>query len=80
MLAVVSRHMATSETCDHDLEAEYLYPSDVDVLGLSEAGGELHVALAVPCPECDAALRVETAVTSVDEGEFDLPLDDSRYD
>jgi len=50
------------------------------VLALTDDGEDLHVALAIPCPECDAPLRVETAVTSVREGEFELPLDDDRYD
>jgi hypothetical protein len=72
--------MSTPETCDHDLDAEFLYPSDVDVLDLSNHGDDVVVALALPCPECDQALRVETTVSAVAEGEFDLPLDDTRYD
>ncbi len=72
--------MSTPETCDHDLDAEYLYPSDLDVLDVYDEDGETRIAVALPCPECDAALRVGTAVTSVAEGTFELPLDDSRYD
>jgi len=72
--------MPEGTACEHDPDAEYLYPSDVDALDVSDENGETHIAVAVPCPECDAALRVETLVTSVTEGDFDLPLDDSRYD
>ncbi len=72
--------MSTPETCEHDLDPEYLYPSDVDVLDVDDEDGTTQIAVALPCPECDAALRVDTAVTSVTEGDFELPLDDSRYD
>lgn len=66
-------------SCDHDLDAEYLYPGDIDVLDVYEDDG-VRVKFAVPCPDCAAALEIETSIDSVEEGEFDLPLDDDRYD
>lgn len=66
--------------CDHELDAEYLYASDADVLSIEDADGEVRVTLALPCPNCGQALSLESTVDSVEEGDFDLPLDDKRYD
>jgi len=64
--------------CPHDLDAEYLYPSDVDVLGLEGRGGNLVVRFALPCPDCGEALEVGATVDSIEESDLDLPLDDAE--
>ncbi|MES3517373.1 MAG: hypothetical protein PPP58_06900 [Natronomonas sp.] len=66
-------------SCTHELEAEFLYPSDTDVLDLYEDGG-LRVRLALPCPECGTALELDAGVEAIEEGDFELPLDDELYD
>ena len=67
--------------CAHDIDAEFVYPSDSDVLDVYVEAGELRVALAIPfCPECGTSPELETSVETVAEGEFELPLDDDRYD
>ena len=38
------------------------------------------MALAIPCPECGTGLELDASVETVAEGEFELPLDDDRYD
>lgn len=69
-----------SDECAHDLDAEYIYPSDVDILETENDGGDVVFTLALPCPECGTALKVRTRSESVVEGDFELPLDDSLYD
>lgn len=67
-------------SCAHELDAEYLYPGDTDVLEIYEGDDGVHVTLALACPECGEALEIDTAVESVEEGDFELPLDDELYD
>ncbi|WP_411714641.1 hypothetical protein [Natronomonas sp.] len=67
-------------SCDHELDAEFLHPSDADVLEIADHDGGLQVKFALACPECGHSLVLESAVESVEEGEFDLPLDDELYD
>jgi hypothetical protein len=68
-------------SCTHDLDAEYLYPGDTDVLELYEGDDRnIRVKLALPCPECGEALELDTSVESIEEGDFELPLDDELYD
>lgn len=67
-------------SCDHELDAEYIYPSDADVLSIEDGDGEVRVTIALPCPNCGQALSLESTVDSVAEGDFDLPLDDEMYD
>ena len=67
-------------SCDHDLDAEYLYPSDADVLDIYDGEGGLRVTLAIACPECGEALSLDASVETVEEGDFELPLDDDLYD
>jgi len=64
-----------------DLDPEYLYPSDADVLEISSTdGGGIRIRLAVPDPETGAGLVLEATVDSVEKGDFELPLDDDPYD
>lgn len=64
-------------TCEHDLDAEYLHPSDGRVLEFYEDDTDsLRVAIAVPCPECDQAVRLETVVESTEELDVDTPFGD----
>lgn len=66
-------------SCSHDLDAEYLYPVDVEVLDVVDsASGEIQVELALPCPECDQPLKLTMDVASVEETELSLPLDDAE--
>lgn len=69
-----------SDECTHELDAEYVYPSDVDVLGTENDGETVVFTLALPCPECGRALEITARSETITEGDFQLPLDDSRYD
>lgn len=67
--------------CPHPLDAAFLYPSDVSILDVDEdVDGRLLVTLALECPECGAALEATAGVSSVEEGDFELPLEDDPYD
>jgi hypothetical protein len=72
--------MSVGRDHEHDLEVEYIYPSDVDVLDVNQRGGDLVVEFALPCPECGDALELEATVTEVGESDLELPLDDEYYD
>lgn len=65
---------------DYDLDAEYLYPSDADVLEISPSPDGIRVKFAVPDPETGDGLVLEALVESIEKGDFELPLDDDRYD
>lgn len=66
-------------SCAHDLDAEYLYPTDVEVLDIVHGpDGAVRVELALPCPECDQPLKLTMDVVSVEETELSLPLDDAE--
>ena len=69
-----------SDECTHELDAEYIYPSDIDVLETENDGKDVVFTLALPCPECGTALEVRARSESIVEGDFELPLDDSLYD
>lgn len=62
--------------CDHDLDPEYLHPSDGRVLEIYEDDDSLRFAIAIPCPECDQALRVDATVDSTEEIDVDTPFGD----
>ena len=66
--------------CTHPLDPEFVHPGDVDVIGVADDGDGVYFKLALPCPECSAPLEVHAGVDEVQEGEFELPLDDARYD
>ncbi|MEF8778619.1 MAG: hypothetical protein V5A36_06895 [Natronomonas sp.] len=63
-----------------DLDAEFLYPSDADVLDIFESDDGICVRFAVPDPETGTGLVLEAVVESIEEGDFEFPLDDDRYD
>lgn len=66
-------------SCSHDLDAEYLYPTDVEVLDVVEGlDGDVQIELALPCPDCDQPLKLTMDVASVEETELSLPLDDAE--
>jgi len=65
---------------EHELSAEFLYPSDADVLDIYESGDSLLVDVAVICPECSETLALTATVESVTDAEVDLPLDEEYYD
>lgn len=69
-----------SDNTDFDLDAEFLYPSDADVLDISSSADGIQIRLAVPDPETGAGLVLEATVDSIEEGDFELPLDEERYD
>lgn len=64
--------------CPHDIDAEYLYPSDVDVLEVTDSDGAVLIRFALPCPDCGRALELEAEVESVEESDLDLPLPDAE--
>lgn len=63
---------------EHELEAEYLSPSDTDVLEIEPGGGGLQIRVAVPCPECGQTLALDAQVDSVTEIDLELPLEDAE--
>ncbi|WP_255149091.1 hypothetical protein [Halorarius halobius] len=67
--------------CDHPLDAEYLYRSDVEVLEFVDDDGPM-LRVAFPCPECGHALEADLAVEEVSESHLELPLEDTeeQYD
>jgi len=65
-------------SCDHPLNAEYLYLSDAVVVDLSEREDGLAVRLAVPCPECGETLELTAGVETVREADYELPLEDAE--
>lgn len=67
-------------SCDHDVGAESLYPSDADVLDIAGSDGEISVTFAAPCPDCGTGLALAATVDTIEDEDFDLPLDDERYD
>jgi len=69
-----------ADNTDFDLDPEFLYPSDADVLDISAADDGIRIRLAVPDPETGEGLVLEAVVESVEEGDFELPLGDDRYD
>lgn len=66
------------ENCDHELDAEYLYPADAQILEIADRDGEPTFTVAVPCPECDQPLELTLTVESIEESALSLPLDDAE--
>lgn len=67
-------------SCEHDIDAEYLHRSDADVMDIYEENETVRVSFALQCPDCGETLVLDAGVERVEEGEFDLPLDDDPYD
>ncbi|MFC6733453.1 MULTISPECIES: hypothetical protein [unclassified Haladaptatus] len=67
-------------SCSHPLDAEFLYPSDAEVLAIEQRDDSdaLVVTLALPCPECGHDLRVETQVSSVEETVMEARMEDPQ--
>lgn len=65
-------------SCDHPLDAEYLYASDVDVLEFVDAGGTPVLRVAFPCPECGQAMEADLPVRDAEESSLELPLEDAE--
>lgn len=61
---------------EHELEAEYLHPTDAKVLSIHSEDDGLAVLIAVPCPECGDTLELFAPVSKVEESELELPLED----
>lgn len=68
--------------CEHPIDAEYLFRSDVTVLEFVDDDGTAVLRVAFPCPECGDALETDLPVVDVRETSLDLPLDDveDQYD
>lgn len=62
----------------HDLEAEYLSPSDAAILEIESADSGLELHVAVPCPECGQSLALDTTVEKISEIDLELPLEDAE--
>lgn len=65
-------------SCDHDLDPEFLYPSDAAVLDLHKEDGDLMIRFAIPCPECDQPVELDARVEEKREASLSLPLDDAE--
>lgn len=67
-------------SCDHDLDAEYLYPSDVVVLDLYEESETDSIAIrfALPCPDCDATIELVASVDQIGETDLEIPIEDTE--
>lgn len=70
--------MSTDTNHEHELEAQYLSPSDTEVLEIEPGEGGLEVRVAVPCPECGQALALDAAVSMISEIDLELPLEDAE--
>lgn len=70
--------MAPTNSHEHELEAEYLSPTDAEILEIEagEQGLQLHVA--VPCPECGQTLALDAPVSAISEIDLELPLEDAE--
>jgi hypothetical protein len=69
-------------SCEHPLDAEFLYPSDAAVVDLFDRDGELAIRLALPCPECGETIELTAEVGAAREADYELPLEDAeeQYD
>lgn len=67
-------------SCSHDLDAEFLYPGDADIVDIYDDDGDIGVTFALSCPDCGEALSLDASVDSIEEGDFELPFDDDLYD
>ncbi|WP_049927674.1 hypothetical protein [Halopiger goleimassiliensis] len=65
---------------EHELEAEYLSPSDATVLEIEDEDGGLRLEVVLPCPTCNEPVRASAPVESVVDADVELPVDDSIYD
>lgn len=70
--------MTPTTNHEHELEAEYLSPSDAEVLEIEPDGDGIALRIAVPCPECGQSLALDTAISSVSEIDLELPLEDAE--
>ena len=66
--------MSVDSDHEHELDAEYLYPSDAQILEIYEEGGALRIRIAIPCPDCDETLALDAAVENVEEVDMEVPL------
>jgi phage terminase large subunit GpA-like protein len=69
-------------THDHHPNAEFLYPSDAEILDLYNEGNSIAIRFALPCPDCDETLELTATVDHIGETDLEIPLDDAedRYD
>lgn len=63
-------------SCDHDLDPEYLYPSDAQILDFHDDDGTLVIRVAVPCPECDESVAIEASAERIEAVDLEIPLGD----
>lgn len=64
---------------EHDIDGQYLAPSDGEVLDVYGTGDDFTIEVVVPCPECDQALEVTfSSPTAVEESDIEFPLDDAE--
>lgn len=65
-------------SCEHDVDAEYLYPSDARIHEITGRDGGIRLAVVVPCPECGQALKLTATVEEVEEVSLEVPFDDAE--
>lgn len=70
--------MTNDTNHDHELEAEYLSPSDAELLEVAPGDGGLELSVAVFCPECGQTLALDAPVAESSEIDLELPLEDAE--
>ena len=61
---------------EHDLDPEFLHPTDAVVLAIFERDGTLAIRFGIPCPECGESVEAVAEVTEIEKSDLELPLDD----
>lgn len=66
----------------HEIDTEYIHPSDALVLELFERNNVLRIRFGVPCPECGESVEVVASADRIEPSDLELPLEDAeeQYD
>lgn len=67
-------------TCDHELDAEYLYPADATILDLYEdpETESLAIRFGLPCPDCETTVELIATVDHIGETDLEIPIEDTE--
>lgn len=64
--------------CAHELDSEYLTPTDSAVTDIRGSGEDFRIDVVVPCPDCGQALELTLKEERREEVDVDFPLDDAE--